>query len=85
MDKQSIILYKSSFDSIATYIDGKEQVEIWFARDLQTILGYARWDNFQTAIGRAIKSCKTQRINADDHFREVTKMVTLGSGATREV
>lgn len=88
MDKQSIILYKSSFDSIATYIEsdnGKEQVEIWFARDLQTILGYARWENFQTAIGRAVESCKTQRINVDDHFREVTKMVTLGSGATREV
>jgi hypothetical protein len=88
MDKQSIIQYKSSFDSIATYIEsdnGKEQVEIWFARDLQTILGYARWENFQTAIGRAVESCKTQGINVDDHFREVTKMVTLGSGATREV
>lgn len=36
-------------------------------------------------IGLAVESCKTQRSNVDDHFREVTKMVTLGSGATREV
>ncbi len=37
------------------------------------------------AINRAVESCKTQRLNVDDHFREVTKMVKLGSGAKREV
>lgn len=88
MDKQSIIQYKTSFDAIASYIEGnsgKEKVEIWFARDLQPLLGYARWENFQVAINRAVESCKTQGVNVDDHFREVTKMVTLGSGAAREV
>ncbi|MGM9742247.1 MAG: DNA damage-inducible protein D [Candidatus Cryptobacteroides sp.] len=87
MDRNSIIEYKTSFDSIATFIEGenKEQVEIWFARDLQTVLGYTRWENFQTAIKRAVESCNSQGINVDDHFRDVTKMVTLGSGATREV
>lgn len=88
MDKQSIIQYKTSFDAIASYSEGnsgKEKVEIWFARDLQPLLGYARWENFQVAINRAVESCKTQGVNVDDHFREVTKMVTLGSGATREV
>lgn len=88
MDKQSIIQYKTSFDAIASYIEGnsgKEKVEIWFARDLQPLLGYARWENFQVAINRAVESCKTQGVNVDDHFREVTKMVTLGSGATRVV
>ena len=88
MDKQSIIQYKVAFDAIATYIEGEngqQTVEVWFARDLQSQSGYARWENFQTAIGRAVDSCKTQNINVDDHFREVTKMVTLGSGAVREV
>lgn len=88
MDKESIIQYKTSFDAIASYIEGnsgKEKVEIWFARDLQPLLGYARWENFQVAINRAVESCKTQGVNVDDHFREVTKMVTLGSGAAREV
>ena len=88
MDKQSIIQYKTSFDAIASYIEGnsgKDKVEIWFARDLQPLLGYARWENFQVAINRAVESCKTQGVSIDDHFREVTKMVTLGSGATREV
>ncbi len=88
MDRQSIVSYKESFDAIATYItgdEGNEQVEVWFARDLQSILGYARWENFQTAIGRAVDSCKSLNVNVDDHFREVTKMVQLGSGSQREI
>ena len=37
------------------------------------------------AINREVESCWTQNINIDDHFREVTKMVELGSGAKREI
>ena len=65
--------------------NGKEKVEVWFARELQSILGYARWENFTIAIGRAVESCKSQNINVDDHFREVTKMISLAKGAKREV
>ena len=88
MDKNSILQYKNQFDSITRHIeseDAKEQIEVWFARELQTILGYARWENFLVAIHRAVASCKSQQINVDDHFREVTKMVELGSGSKREV
>ena len=49
MDKNSILQYKNQFDSITRHIeseDAKEQIEVWFARELQTILGYARWENF---------------------------------------
>jgi DNA-damage-inducible protein D len=87
MDKLSIQQHKLAFDAIVQLIKNEsgEQVEVWFARELQTVLGYARWENFIVAIQRAVDSCKTQSINVDDHFREVTKMVELGSGAKREV
>lgn len=88
MDKNRILQYKSSFDRIVRFIesdDAKEQIEVWFARELQPILGYARWENFLVAIQRAINSCTTQGIHVDDHFRGVTKMVELGSGAKREI
>lgn len=88
MDLQRIHQYKSNFDIIGQTIksdDGEQEVEVWFARDLQKVLGYARWENFQVAISRAVESCKQQNINIDDHFREVTKMVSLGSGSQREV
>ena len=88
MEKQRIIKYQSNFDKIAHFInneDESEQVEVWFARELQILLGYARWENFTVAIQRAVDSCKTQGINVDDHFREVTKMIEIGKGAKREV
>lgn len=88
MDKKLILQYKSSFDSIVRHIesnDNQGQVEVWYARELQTILGYVRWENFLVAIGRALESCRTQGVSVEDHFREVTKMVELGSGAKREV
>ena len=88
MDKKIIMQYKASFDSIVQYIesdDAKEQIEVWFARELQSILGYARWENFLVAIHRAMDSCKSQNISVDDHFREVTKMISIGKGGKREV
>ncbi|MBF8272638.1 MAG: damage-inducible protein D [Magnetococcales bacterium] len=62
-----------------------EGIEFWFARDLQAPLGYARWENFQTAISRATESCEAGGHAASDHFRGVTKMVELGSGSVREI
>ena len=87
MDIQKIQQYKIAFDQIAKAVkdDDDNAIEVWYARELQEVLGYARWENFVTAVGRAIESCKTLGINVDDHFREVTKMVLLGSGSKREV
>ncbi len=88
MDIQRVTQHKQTFDEITHYIkseDGNEHVEVWFARELQSVLGYARWENFIIAIERAVSSCKSQNINVDDHFREVTKMVELGSGSKREI
>ena len=78
MDIQKIQQYKSAFDLIAKDIKDDEgnSIEVWYARELQQVLGYARWENFVVAIGRALESCKTF---------EVTKMVQLGSGSQREV
>jgi DNA-damage-inducible protein D len=47
-------------------------------------LGYARWENFITVIKRAIESCKSTGFDPEDHFRGVTKMVTLGSDAKQD-
>ena len=87
MDTQKIQQYKNAFDLIAKEIkdDASNTIEVWYARELQQVLGYTRWENFVVAISRAIESCKTLKVNVDDHFREVTKMVLLGSGSQRKV
>ncbi|MGC8491292.1 MAG: DNA damage-inducible protein D [Syntrophobacteraceae bacterium] len=84
MNQETIRSLQKRFDTVSRHISD-EDVEFWFARDLMGLLGYARWENFQTAIKRAIESCETTGFQPDNHFRGVTKMVKLGSGAERQI
>ena len=60
-------------------------IEFWYARELAPVLDYLRWENFSKAINRAILACQNSGFSLDDHFREVTKMVELGSGSQRNI
>lgn len=60
------------------------ELDYWSAREIAPLLGYKRWENFETAIGRAQAACKNTGEEVDDHFRGVTKMIALGKGAQRE-
>lgn len=84
MDKKRIELIKQQFDIVVHSVED-ENIEYWFARELMPLLGYERWENFDKAISRAVDSCQATGIEVSDHFREVTKMVQLGSGSKREV
>lgn len=84
MNLQTIQKMQHQFDAIAHHIP-EDNIEFWFARELQEALGYARWENFFKAIERSIESCQTAGYEPSDHFRGVTKMVTVGSGAQREI
>ena len=87
MDTQSIITYKSAFDAIMHEIiaDDGSKMEVWYARELQQVCGYARWENFQVAINRAKDACNSQNISVDDHFRDVTKTIPMPKGAQKEL
>ena len=84
MDRKRIEAIKQQYDLVVQNYDG-ENIEFWFARDLMTLLGYERWENFDKAISRAIDSCETSGVNVPDHFREVTKMIPIGKGGHRPV
>jgi DNA-damage-inducible protein D len=60
-------------------------VEYWLARDLQYLLGYAKWENFQLVIGKAKIACEVSGHEVADHFPDVRKMVGIGSGTRREI
>jgi len=83
MDKQDLSVLKNQFDTIVHDMD--ENIEFWYARELQELLGYKRWENFETAIKKAMTSCETTGVAVMDHFRGVTKMIELGKGAKRPV
>jgi len=83
MDKQLAVL-QHTLESAVQRADA-EGIEFWFARDLQAPLGYARWENFQTAIRRAMESCEAAGHGVSDHFRGVTKLIVHGKGGEREI
>ena len=73
----------STFEHIKhTDDDGNEY---WLARELGLTLEYRQWRNFIQVIEKAKLSCDTSGQLSDDHFANVSKMVSLGSGAEREV
>lgn len=83
-EKSKLIELKEKFDSIIN-TEEKDNIEFWYARDLQIQLGYKRWENFIETIKKAMQSCENAGIEVDNHFREVTKMVQIGSGARRNL
>ena len=82
MKKEVIVKLHASFEeSVQKDEDGGEY---WLARDLQQLLGYAKWENFAKVIGKAKTACTGSGVNPDDHFLDVRKMIGLGKGATRQ-
>jgi hypothetical protein len=59
-------------------------IEYWKARELMSLLGYARWENFQNAIQRSITAFVVAEEKPENHFRETRTMVEIGSGAEKE-
>lgn len=63
----------------------EDGIEFWLARDLQHLLGYGKWDNFQNVISKAKTACEISGQDISDHFADVGKMVEIGSGAQKEI
>ena len=82
MKKEIIDKLYSSFEQAALEVDG---VECWSARELQMLLGYSKWENFSNVINKAKIACENVGHNVSDHFPDVRKMVTLGSGSERDI
>lgn len=70
------------FEQAATVVN---KVECWSARELQPLLGYSKWENFEKVIVKAKESCENAGQNISDHFPDVGKMVQIGSGAEKEI
>ena len=84
MKKEIVLKLHASFEELVQH-DAGTSGEYWLARDLQELLGYAKWENFVKVIEKAQTACKTSGFDTADHFLDVRKMVELGSGAVREI
>lgn len=73
----------SLFESIK-HID-ENGIEYWTSRNLWKILEYNEYRNFLPVIEKAKIACKNSGQNIEDHFVDINEMVTIGSGAEREL
>jgi DNA-damage-inducible protein D len=78
MNDMSVVVRKA-LDDAKQFTEGG--AEFWRARDLQTILGYAKWANFTSVIEKARFGCESLGIDSSHHFAATGKMVGIGSGA----
>lgn len=84
MDKNTIIKLTSSFDAIVQQVQD-DNTEFWYARDLQSLLGYTDWRNFLKVVEKAKESAQNAGATVQNHFVDVNKMVPIGSGAERPI
>ena len=84
MDKNTIVRLTDSFNAIVQHVSDTD-VEFWYARDLQEILGYTEWRNFLKVIEKAKEAVENSGAVVQNHFVDANKMVKIGSGAERSV
>ena len=73
----------TDFESIKS-IDNQGN-ESWEARQLMPLLDYVRWESFEAVIKRARRAARNSGAALENHFREVTKMVSIGYGNDRPI
>lgn len=83
MESEIVKSLTNNFEDFVQYTD--EKIEFWLARDLQKLLGYAKWDNFLNVIEKAKTSCKNSKEDVNNHFAEVGKTIEMPKNATKEI
>lgn len=63
----------------------EEGIEFWFARDLQHLLGYAKWENFNKVITKAKIACEVSGNDISNHFPDIRKTIEMPKGASKEI
>jgi len=82
MDKEIILKLHKNFDD---YAHNKDGVEFWYARELQNLLGYDKWSNFEGVIKKAKIACETSKQTTSDHFADVGKTIPMPKSAEKEI
>ena len=82
MKSEEIKQLFAQFESAAAELEG---VECWSARELQDLLGYSKWENFEKVIQKAKDACKNAGEEIDYHFPDIRKTIPMPKGAEKEI
>lgn len=83
MKTEIILSLTANFESFVNHTN--DDLEFWFARDLQHLLGYSKWENFLNAISKAKTACEISGENSQDHFPDVRKSIPVPNGGIRDI
>ena len=83
METQLIYTLTNNFEDFTHTTDNG--VEFWLARDLQKLLDYTQWRNFELVIKKAKTACELSGLETADHFADVSKTIDMPKGATKEI
>lgn len=82
MKKEVVVRLHKSFEDCVHEQDG---IEFWYARELQGLLGYSKWENFEQVIAKAKIACEKSGYAVQDQFPDVGKLIEHGKGGQREI
>ena len=82
MKKELIVKLRKTFEEAAFDYQG---VECWSARELQILLNYKEWRNFENVINKAKDSCKTAKQDVCNHFVDINKTIKMPKNAEKEI
>ena len=82
MKKELIVKLRKTFEEAAFDYQG---VECWSARELQNLLNYTEWRNFENVINKAKDSCKTAKQDVFNHFVDINKTIKMPKNAEKEI
>lgn len=82
MKTEEIKQLLAQFEAAAAVFDG---IECWSARELQALLGYSKWENFEKVIQKARDTCANAGEDIFNHFPDVRKTIPMPKGAEKEI
>lgn len=82
MKSEGIKQLFAQFEAAASELEG---IECWSARELQTLLGYSKWENFEKVIQKAKDACNNAGEQIAYHFPDIRKTIPMPKGAEKEI
>lgn len=83
MEKQIVKELTENFEDCAN--KSENEIEFWFARDIQQLLGYSEWRNFLNVVLKAKKACELSGAIVSDHFVDINKTIKMPKNAEKTV